>query len=45
MKKLIILLLLLLSSCEEKKDGGISKFVGTWVVTEMGTYQVATCSG
>ena len=45
MKKLLILLLLLFTSCEEKKDGEISKFVGTWVVTEMGTYQVATCSG
>ena len=45
MKKLIILLLLLFTSCEDKKDGEISKFVGTWIVNEMGTYEVATCSG
>lgn len=45
MKKLLFLLLFCLNACEEKKSGEMSLFIGTWKVTEMGTYQSAKCSG
>ena len=45
MKKLLFILIFILSSCEEKESEEKSLFVGTWKVTEMGTYESASCSG
>ena len=45
MKKLLLLSLFIFIACEEKNTEEKSLFIGTWKVTEMGTYQSASCSG
>ena len=45
MKKLLLLSLFIFIGCEEKNTEEKSLFIGTWKVTEMGTYQSASCSG
>ena len=45
MKKILLLSLFIFIACEEKNTEEKSLFIGTWKVTEMGTYQSASCSG
>ena len=45
MKKLLLLSLFIFIACEEKNTEEKSLFIGMWKVTEMGTYQSASCSG
>ncbi|MBC8345078.1 MAG: hypothetical protein ISR82_04460 [Candidatus Marinimicrobia bacterium] len=45
MRKILLLLILGLLACSEKEDEELSPFVGTWVVTEMGIYEISDCKG
>jgi len=45
MKKILLLSLFIFIACEEKNTEEKSLFIGMWKVTEMGTYQSASCSG
>ena len=45
MKNILLLLILGLLACEEKEEEDLSPFVGSWVVTEMGIYEISDCNG